>query len=120
MAEQEPTAEQIAEQIRALKISDLVLSTVSTLGQLTYVKIDAAELDEARLAIDTIAALLPLLEGRADTQLLRDYGQLLANVRLAYAAAASKPTQPEAEPAEQPEAEPPEQAPDPPEEDADG
>ena len=89
MAEPEPTGEQLAEQIRALKISDLVLSTVSTLGQLTYVKIEANELDEARLAIDAIAALLPVLDGRADAQLVRDFVQLLANVRLSYASAVS-------------------------------
>jgi hypothetical protein len=97
VAESSPTPEELAEQIRALKISDLVLSTVSTLGQLTYVKIDANELDDARLAIDAIGALLPLLEGRAEAQLLVDYNQLLANVRLAYASAASKAQQPEAE-----------------------
>ena len=97
MAE-EPTAEQIAEQIRALKISDVLLSTVSTLGQLTYVKMETNELEEARLAIDTIATLLPLLEGRADPHLLRDYNQLLANLRLAYASAVSKEQPPEDEP----------------------
>ena len=97
MAEQEPTPEQLAEQIRALKIPELVLSTVSTLGQLTYVKIDSGELDDARLAIDAVAALLPLLEGRADAQLLRDFNQLLANVRLSYADAVSKAQPPPAE-----------------------
>ena len=91
MADEEPTPEQLAEQIRALKISDLVLSTVSTLGQLTYVKIEANELDDARLAIDAIAALLPLLEGHADAQLVRDFNQLLANVRITYASAVSQP-----------------------------
>jgi hypothetical protein len=106
VAEQEPTPEQIAEQIRALKISDVVLSTVSTLGQLTYVKIQAEELDDARLAIDAIAALVPLLEGHVDAQLVRDYAQLLANVRLAYASAASKAQPDEEEPQPQ-EQEPP-------------
>lgn len=85
MAEEELTAEQIAEQIRRLKIEDLVLSTASTLGQLAYAKLDAKELDQARLGIDAIAALLPVLEGTADAQLLRDFNQLLANLRLAFA-----------------------------------
>jgi hypothetical protein len=91
VADAEPTPEQLAEQLRALKISDLVLSTVSTLGQLTYVKIQAKELDEARLAIDATAALLPLLEGHAEAQILREFNQLLANVRIAYTSAASQP-----------------------------
>jgi len=89
VAEGELTPEQLAEQIKALKVSDLLLSTVSTLGQLAYVKVDAKQLDEARLAIDSIAALLPSLEGQIDEQLLRDFNQLLANARLSYASAIS-------------------------------
>jgi hypothetical protein len=81
------TPEQFAEQIRLLKVADILLSTVSTLGQLAYVKLDAKQLDEARLAIDGIAAVLPSLEGHTDAQTLRDFNQLLANVRLAYASA---------------------------------
>ncbi len=89
MAEGGLTPEQLAEQIKALKVSDLLLSTVSTLGQLAYVKVDSKQLDEARLAIDSISALLPRLEGHVDEQLLRDFNQLLANVRLSYADASS-------------------------------
>src|SRR5947208_1628186 len=80
---------QLAEQIKALKVSDLLLSTVSTLGQLAYVKVDARQLDEARLAIDSMASLLPSIEGHVDEQLLRDLNQLLASVRLSYAGATS-------------------------------
>ena len=90
MAEGEFTPEQLAEQIKALRVSDLLLSTVSTLGQLAYVKLDARHLDEARFAIDSIAVLLPGLEGQIDDQLLRDFNQLLANVRISYAEALTK------------------------------
>jgi len=85
VGERDFTPEQLAEQIRQLKVADILLSTVSTLGQLAYVKLDAKQLDEARLAIDGIAALLPPLKGHADEQTLRDFNQLLANVRIAYA-----------------------------------
>jgi hypothetical protein len=84
---EEFTPEEFAEQLRQLKVADILLSTVTTLGQLSFVKLDAKQLDEARLAIDAIAALLPALEGHAQPQLLRDFNQLLANVRLAYASA---------------------------------
>jgi hypothetical protein len=84
---EEFSPEQFAEQIRQLKVADILLSTVTTLGQLSYVKLDAKQLDEARLAIDAMAALLPALAGHAEPQLLRDFNQLLANVRLAYASA---------------------------------
>lgn len=85
VADEEVTPEQLAEQIRQLKVADILFSTVSTLGQLAYVKLDARQFDEARLAIDGIAALLPALAGHTDEQTLRDFNQLLANVRIAYA-----------------------------------
>jgi hypothetical protein len=86
----EITPEQLAEELRKLRIQDLVLSTVTTLGQLTYAKLEARDLEQARLAIDAIAALLPTLEGHVEADVLRDFRQVLANVRLAYADAASK------------------------------
>jgi hypothetical protein len=90
VAELDPTPEELAaEQIRQLKIEDLLLSTASTLGQLAYVKLEAKELDQARLAIDAVGALLPTLEGHADAAMLRDFNQLLTNLRLAYASAAT-------------------------------
>ena len=100
MAEDLPTPEQLAEQIRQLRIQDILLSTVTTLGQLAYVKVEAKELDQAKLAIDAIAALLPTLEGTLDPSAKRDFNQLLANVRLAFAnavsASASEPQTPPA------------------------
>jgi hypothetical protein len=85
VAEDELTPEKLAEQIRLLKIEDILLSTVSTLGQLAYAKLDAKELDQAQLAIDAIAALLPALEGRVGADVLRDFKQLLANLRMSFA-----------------------------------
>jgi hypothetical protein len=90
VAEQQPTPEELAEQIRALKVPELLVSTVATLGQLAFVKLEANELDDARLAIDAVGALTPLLEGHADPELLRQLKQLLADVRISFASAASE------------------------------
>jgi hypothetical protein len=87
---EEITPERLAEELRKLRIQDLVLSTVTTLGQLTYGKLEANDLDQARLAIDAIAALLPTLDGHVEADVLRDFRQVLANVRLAYADAVAK------------------------------
>ena len=84
------TPERLAEELRKLKIEDLVLSTVTTLGQLAYGKLEAKDFDQARLAIDAMAALLPTLEDRTDASVLRDFKQLLANTQLAYADAVSE------------------------------
>ena len=89
VAEDELTPEKLAEQISLLKIEDILVSTVMTLGQLAYAKLEAKELEQAQLAIDAIAALLPPLEGSVDANVLRDFRQLLANVRLAFANAVS-------------------------------
>jgi hypothetical protein len=85
--------EQLAEQIRALKVPDLLISTVATLGQLAYVKLEAKELDDARLAIDAVGALTPLLEGHADPEMLRQLKQLLADVRISFASATAEPAE---------------------------
>ena len=89
MADPSLTPEQLAEEIRKLKVEEIVLATMTTLGQLSYAKLGAKEFDQARLAIDSIAALLGPLEGAVDPQTVRDFNGLLANVRLAFASAVS-------------------------------
>ncbi len=89
-----PTPEQLVEEFRKLKVSDLVASTVLTLSQLGYGKLDpeALDLEQARLAIDSIAALLPIIHGSVPDELSRDFERVLANLRLAYASAAAGTT----------------------------
>ncbi|HET9674517.1 MAG TPA: hypothetical protein VFP31_06855 [Gaiellaceae bacterium] len=92
MSEPELTPEQLIEQIKQLKVADLVLSTVTTLAQLAYAKLEeqSRDLDQARLAIDTIGVLLPKLEGHIPADLSRDLVSMHANLQLAYADAASE------------------------------
>ena len=51
-------------------------------------------LDQARLAIEVLRALVPVLEGTAPEEVLRDFNQVLANLQLAYAAAAAEAPKP--------------------------
>ncbi len=81
--------ETLMEALRQAKVSELLISTVSTLASVAYGKLEAADLPEARLAIDAIGVLLPLLAGRLAEPILRDLEQALANLRLAYADAVS-------------------------------
>ncbi len=94
----EPTAEELIEEFQRIKVSDLLVSTVYTLSQIGYGKLDpkTRDLDQARLAIDALRAILPLLQGSADANLVRDFGQVLANMQLAYADAVGE-TRPRAE-----------------------
>jgi hypothetical protein len=89
---QEITPEQLAEAIRQMKVTDLLASTVFTVGQLAYAKLDPAsrDLDQARLAIESLKALIPVLESSLPDEAVKDFNQLLANLQLAYASAASE------------------------------
>ena len=86
--EQELIAELQAE-LGKLKVSDLLLQTVYTVSSLGYHRMsgEARDLDQARLSIDALRALLPVLQGSVPDEALRDFNQVVANMQLAYAAA---------------------------------
>jgi hypothetical protein len=82
--------EQVKEELRKLKVQDLLLQTLYTLSSLGFHRMsspDDKDLDQARLSIDALKALLPVLEGEVPADALRDFGQVVANMQLAYAAA---------------------------------
>jgi hypothetical protein len=80
--EEQLQAEQL---IKQLKVSDLLIGTLASLVQLGYAKLGEGEVDEARLAIDALRALVPVLEGAAAEDAIRDLRQATANLQLAYA-----------------------------------
>ena len=86
----EPSLDDIAAQIDAIPIGPFLLSFVSTLLSRAYGKLGKGELDEARGAIDAIRALMPVIEGRVEPELKRDFDQALANLQVAYADASTK------------------------------
>jgi hypothetical protein len=77
----EAAMEELIAQIRGMKVADFLLSNAVTLASIAFGKLDAGELDEARLGIDALAALVPLIAGDAR----RDLAQTLANLQLTYA-----------------------------------
>ena len=90
-APEQMTPDQLIEQIRRIKVSDMLLSSMSTIAQLGYAKLEESSRDlvEAKLAIDALAALVPVLDGTADEALVRDFRQVVTNLRLAYTDAAA-------------------------------
>ena len=90
--EPQPSPEELLEAVKSMKVSDLLLSTAATLAQLGFAKLDEAtrDLDQARLAIEGMKALLGALEGAVPEEVLRDFNQVVANLQLAYAAAAGE------------------------------
>lgn len=105
---QEVTPEQLLEAIRRMKVTDLLVSTIATVGQLGYAKLDpdSRDLEQARLAIEALKALVAVLEGAVPPEALRDFNQMTANLQLAYASAAADKREPDA-----PKEEPKEEAP---------
>jgi hypothetical protein len=84
--EEMPSADELVAELRKAKVSDLLVHTCSLLASLAFGKLapDLRDLDQARLAIDALKALAPLLEEGPR----RDVQQVVANLQLAYADAA--------------------------------
>ena len=95
MAEQGPSEEELLEALQAefakLKVSDVLVQTVFTVSSLGYRSLgeEARDLEQARLAIDALRALVPVLEGSVPGDVQRDFEQMVANLQLAYAKAAA-------------------------------
>ena len=86
----EELLQRVEDELKKLKVSDLLMQTLYTVSSLGYRKLSPADrdLDEARLAIEALRALLPVLEGAVAEDVVRDFRQVTANLQLAYADAA--------------------------------
>ena len=73
------------ELLKQLEVSDLLLGTLATVVQLAYAKLAEGETGQARLAIEALRAVTPVLEGAAPDDALRDLRQATANLQIAYA-----------------------------------
>lgn len=89
----EELVRQLEEELKKLKVSDLLVQTLYTVSSLGYRKLSAEDRDlaQAQLAIEALRALLPLLEGAVGDEIVRDFKQVTSNLQLAYADAAKDP-----------------------------
>ena len=89
--EQRLIAELHAE-LAKISVSDFLLQTLHSISLLAYQRLDGEgrDLPQAKLAIDSLQALVPVLEGSAPEEAMRDFGQVLAGLQLAYATAVSE------------------------------
>ena len=88
----EELLKQVEDELRKLKVSDLLVQMLYTVSSLGYRKLseEDRDLEQAHLAIETLRAVLPVLEGAIAEDVVRDFRQVTANLQLAYADAASK------------------------------
>src|SRR5437660_12212649 len=86
----EELLKQVEDELRKLKVSDLLVQMLYTASSLGYRKLSAEDrdLDQAKLAIESLRALLPVLEGAVADDVMRDFRQVTSNLQLAYADAA--------------------------------
>jgi hypothetical protein len=97
--EEEQLREQLEEQIKKLKVEDVLLQTVVTLVNLAGRRLtveDEKDLEQARLAIEAVRALLPLCP-EEQASAVRD---ALSQIQMVYV----RETQQPAEGAEEPDA----------------
>ena len=88
----EPVNEaELLDALRQLQVSDMLVQTLSTVSSLAYHRLgeENRDLEQVRLAIETLRALVPVLTGSISGELQRDLEQVTANLQLAYAAAIS-------------------------------
>jgi hypothetical protein len=80
---------QIEAELAHLQVTDVLLHTVSAVASLAYRRLadDERDLEQVRLAIETLKAVVPLLEQTVPEDVLRDFRQVTANLQLAYAEA---------------------------------
>jgi len=76
----EELAQQIAEELKRLKVGDILVQALYTVSSP-----EDQDLEEAHLAIEALRALLPVLEAARGEEAVRDFKQVTANLQLAYA-----------------------------------
>jgi hypothetical protein len=86
----EELVQKLEEELKKLKVSDLLVQTLYTVSSLGYRKLsdEDRDLEQAKLSIEALRALLPVLEGSVGEDVIRDFKQVTANLQLGYADAA--------------------------------
>jgi hypothetical protein len=94
---EEEVARRLTEELRNLKVEDVLVSVLIQISSIGYRRLgltdetkEDRDLPQAKLAIDTMRALTPVIGQVVPADLVRDFDQSVANLQLAYAKAASE------------------------------
>jgi hypothetical protein len=92
--EEQKLVEELQAELAKLKVSDLLLQTLYTVSSLAYHRLsgEAKDLEQVRLGIESLKALMPVLQGSIPEEAHRDFQQVLTNLQLAYASAVAENT----------------------------
>lgn len=89
-----PTDEELREALDKIGVADILLNALSAVASIGFRRVspEARDLDQVRLAIESLRALEPVLrEGGVEDAIVRDLEQARTNLQLAYASAVSEP-----------------------------
>ncbi len=88
-----PTEEELREALDKVGVEDILLNALSAVASIGFRRVspEGRDLAQARLAIETLRALEPVLrEGGVEEAIVRDLEQARTNLQLAYAAAVAE------------------------------
>jgi hypothetical protein len=91
--QQLPTEEELREALDRIGVADILLNALSATASIGFrrVSAEARDLNEAKLAIESLRAFEPVLrESGVDEAVIRDLEQARTNLQLAYAKAVSE------------------------------
>ena len=94
---EEAIARELAEELRKLRVEDVVVNTLVHVSSIGYRRLgltedsrDERDLPQAALAIETMQALVPVLKDFLPQELVASFEEQIANLQLAYAKAAKE------------------------------
>ncbi len=85
-----PAEDELREALEKVGVADILLNALSAVASIGFHRVapDSRDLEQARLAIEALRALEPVLrEGGVDDATVRDLEQARTNLQLAYASA---------------------------------
>ena len=88
-----PTEEELREALDKVGVADILLNTLSAVASIGFHRVssESRDLEKARLAIESLRALEPVLRGAdVDDAIVRDLEQARTNLQLAYAKAVAE------------------------------
>jgi hypothetical protein len=95
-ADDQQVAKHLAEELKRLRVEDVLVNLLVTVSSIGYRRLGATpdtaddrDLDQVRLAIDTMDDVTPVLERVVPDQLVADFRSAVSNLKLAYARLAS-------------------------------
>jgi hypothetical protein len=97
VSEEERLARELAEELAKLRVEDVLVNTLVQVSSIGYRRLGLTEetredrdLEQTRLAIETMSALIPVLSDFLPKELVSGFSEQVASLQLSYAKAAGE------------------------------